>query len=656
MRSCKVWEWEDFMFISRPFFRHKRLFPVLAALHGLILAGSCFALAGVSDASFFVFGSSFRLPLFSVEVMVFLFFALAPLAVLVSYAGVVPGLADCKGAFKAVALGAGPLVLAAFWWRSLPAHEVWLTLLQGVCFVLACAAAQKVLYAPDRDGELPGQVLPPVSRAFSICLLAAVAGLSLLKTEYDLFQARIEDGAATEEVAMGSQAGWDQVSAFWDLIRPARAKLDGATFTRVPDGPLPSETVAGLFLDMWCANLSKCETTQIPFSDVNEGKLKYTEWRDLQRQQIAAFGRPRLTERDLRRAHLDGASLILVSAGTYFLDRPKRVTDFSGASLRNAHLMGGHFVHARFDRADMRGADFRQANLGAAKLRFSSLDDADLSRAFLSDSKVQGASLRRVRIDDTRITSMRADLADFSEARMTGVTIFGSYMRGVQFQKAELEDVSINGGQLSEGNFRQVTWRDSYIAEAHLKQADFSGAHLFDISLLQDDFTAARFDGAHLEEVGFFLSTLAETRWLQARLSDVEFKATRLAGTAEAPLSFYGTRISNVRFPGSALRYADFSGTKNLDFRNSFGDGSVILPDGVARPCQWASAGEVLSDRDYWARWRGWLESSPLKDNRTFWNGRAHRERQGVAPEGFELVEPIAPPAGCNWSGPAEGE
>lgn len=72
------------------------------------------------------------------------------------------------------------------------------------------------------------------------------------------------------------------------------------------------------------------------------------------------------------------------------------------------------------------------------------------------------------------------------------------------------------------------------------------------------------------------------------------------------------------------------------DFETTFLDGSVRLPEGTRRPCQWAGEDEILPDDQFFGRWRGWLEANSQ-----------------IVHFDFRDYAPILPPPGC---GPAAGE
>lgn len=73
------------------------------------------------------------------------------------------------------------------------------------------------------------------------------------------------------------------------------------------------------------------------------------------------------------------------------------------------------------------------------------------------------------------------------------------------------------------------------------------------------------------------------------------------------------------------------------DFRNSFGDATVNVPDHFRRPCQWLKG--THDEETFMRYWRGWI-----KEGGEDW--------EFVAPEGFEEVEAIAPlDENCEWSG-----
>ncbi|HHN72518.1 MAG TPA: hypothetical protein ENK13_00365 [Thermopetrobacter sp.] len=113
-----------------------------------------------------------------------------------------------------------------------------------------------------------------------------------------------------------------------------------------------------------------------------------------------------------------------------------------------------------------------------------------------------------------------------------------------------------------------------------------------------------------------------------------------------------GTDMGSSRNHGGAVRHADLTGVKfdrSTDWRNAFLDASVKVPDAFRRqmgdPCQWrwaenANGGKPLTDEQFFAMWRGWIEAAPKGWNLNW---------QIVAPARWRHVRPIAPPSGCAW-------
>ncbi|TDX18411.1 pentapeptide repeat-containing protein [Rhodovulum visakhapatnamense] len=161
------------------------------------------------------------------------------------------------------------------------------------------------------------------------------------------------------------------------------------------------------------------------------------------------------------------------------------------------------------------------------------------------------------------------------------------------------------------------------------QKPDFRGAQLTDTFLAGANLIGAQMEGADLS-------------WVQMEGADLSMSF--LTGVRFEPLIIQSANLRAVTNGGGALRFADLRSVnfnEETDFRNAFLDGSVQITDGFRKqmgdPCQWHA--DVLSDEEFFGRWRGWLEASGM-DSRNWSN---------ISPEGWSDVAAIPPPDGCNW-------
>ena len=227
---------------------------------------------------------------------------------------------------------------------------------------------------------------------------------------------------------------------------------------------------------------------------------------------------------------------------------------------------------ASLPKPDLRGKDFRGANLSAASLEGANLSNARLEGANLFNASLEGANLSNARLEGADLNDASLEGANLNSARLDGADLNNARLEGAKLIDARLEG-------------------------ANLSFARLEGADLF----------RARLEGANLSE---------------ASLEGAKLSFARLLGKPGEPLDLTAiASLSASLWTSSALRDADLEGVNMADlreFEKSFGDGSVVLPDGMPRPPGWCAA--VLSDSEYFGRWRGFLDPKGDKEYDDYFN------------------------------------
>ncbi|MBS8227456.1 pentapeptide repeat-containing protein [Vannielia litorea] len=245
--------------------------------------------------------------------------------------------------------------------------------------------------------------------------------------------------------------------------------------------------------------------------------------------------------------------------------------------------------------------DFREAALAGAFLSGADLQQVRLQGAFLPAAQLEGAFLNGADLTDAHMSGAALDIAF-----LDGATLTRTMLARARMERASLHNIRIDGAQMS---------------ETVLDGADFTQA-----MILNAEFGAASLRGANFSRAVVFGNPAA----LAPR--------TDLAGL---PLIGAGVDLADLRgarFEGALLHNLDFT-TAQLDpysLLNSMADGTVRLPEGMARPCQWSDA--PLQTDELMGRWRGWLESDA---EAAAW----------VSPwlAGVTNFTAIPPPEGCHW-------
>ena len=310
---------------------------------------------------------------------------------------------------------AGPFVLAGFWWRSMPAHEEWLTLFLAVwlCLALYVGFTSWWTLANCMAGRKPPRRWFWTWRApAGIAAALLVATLSWLRTEggFDLTTSESTPLVRWALFAQTDLTGVDLVGkpSDWHDYETARSRfratwcqregLDLAICPRlsVRDGHEPEDT--RWLRKEWCGeprNLDDEACTE-RFRAFREALA--AAWTTERGDTVTALPRLDLGGRDLRNAAM--ADVFLANA------------DISGAQMEGAILRGAWLEGTYLAWARLVGADLREARMEGAYLGLAGLVGADLREARLEGAILRGASLKSAKWAGGTLRSP-AHFADF---------------------------------------------------------------------------------------------------------------------------------------------------------------------------------------------------------------------------------------------------
>lgn len=322
--------------------------------------------------------------------------------------------------------------------------------------------------------------------------------------------------------------------------------------------------------------------------------------------------------------------------------RNHEMTLLTGTSFRNRNLKNAKFNRAFLPLSDFRGAD---------------LDHADLSRAYAEASDFR----------DLGVSDFIAPRAVFASSDFRGVTL-----NGANLVEADLQEINIHCNINFDDECQPFTllnstayksgWHGAYLRGATFDNVDvsclqeervcsktlFNRTDLAFANVINSDFAEAAFYDANLFGTTFAYVDLTEAVLARARMIRANFIGSFISPQINNENSkryvFAKTEVEDVSFHGTALRNVDLTLANGsaFDLSTSFGDGSVILPNGISPPCQWGQPDEagklpVLDDAEFFGRWRGWWESNP---NNPKW--------EDTAPERYRGHTAIDPP--CTWA------
>ncbi len=566
---------------------------------------SAIAIGGVEDRDFFVFDSGLTLPVISYTVPLKPFFAVGSAIILGLYiylhlylaklwralAGIKPQpdgglflddlvfpwlISDAAvylkpggprrgGRWLTVAVAvlflwaAGPLVLALFWWRSFPPHDVWLTLWVGLMLGVSLVAASvsfcgfmKILRG--RLSQRTRWIWQDI-RAFSVaaaCLgTVAIAAAGVLRTigaiEFDrtvvsddgegMVQAgsllRFGDGGGWIYPASLYRAGlverpdnwqpWDEARAdFWRARRNEKPadpgkhdewrEVTGKTFSKRRKTML--DGLAARDFQTWSFRKAKAREVFLPGAD-----LRGTDWRgaDLTSANLEAanFGcagqgfcanlqeavlyRANLQEAVLWRANLQEAELShanLQEAVLSYANLQEAVLSY--ANLQEAGFIGANLQEARFWYVSLQEAVLRTAKMQAAELWLANLQDADLSHANLQEAKLGSANLQGAELLEANLQDAEFDHANLQEARLIGANLQEAVLIGANLQAADLRGANLQEADLRGANLQEADLTGANLQAAVLWEANLQEAALWDANLQEADTRRANFSASLL--------------------------------------------------------------------------------------------------------------------------------------------------------------
>ncbi len=256
----------------------------------------------------------------------------------------------------------------------------------------------------------------------------------------------------------------------------------------------PPDQVTGRPTSIWSRNIVLTDSDLVPEKKFNPGEVSLSlRGRDLR---YAVLDRSDLHRVDFTGVDLRGASLkeTRLEEAKFCLPLkvfPRTCSQFSGADLKEANLMGVDFWGAKLSGAQLAfvrldGADFRNAELEGANLSFAELKGADLSLANLKGAKLNYAKLQRAKFDEAELQK-----AEFSSANLQGANFNNALMAGANLSAANLQAAELNEAQLKGANLSEAK-----LEGANLRNADLRGSDLTEASLKGTDMKFVRIWGA----------------------------------------------------------------------------------------------------------------------------------------------------------------
>ncbi|MEM7641789.1 MAG: pentapeptide repeat-containing protein [Pseudomonadota bacterium] len=430
---------------------------------------------------------------------------------------------------------AGPIVLILMWGRTWPAHDLWLSALNGVCVMVALYAGvlswQKM--SADVRGDTPRARL---ATGLMVLLCLPVAWLTAANSKGSWeWRVAYDEDAAPEERTMAEQVEawarrlsiaeasfrdratvwlWDTGTALAELDPP---ELSGVTLSALPpeqaDLSLARQTYWTALCTRYGIEVEACYRTPrvsqgLPrhiselrrkwclardysigqdsecnneFTDLD--RIFRAEWKRSRDALIASTPKPSLANADLRRAALVSSEL----SGIDFGRAEMSYANFSQAHMERANLSGAFMVYANFSQAILADAILSGAQLGRADFSGAQMaravfsarwlptghgfSAAEMEGADFSGAFLEGADLSGVEMSRTELFRATLDGAFLNSAVVEGSLLDGAHMMG-----ATLQDIMLNGSTLRGADLRRVRWSGEMSPAVPVHAADLRGS------------------------------------------------------------------------------------------------------------------------------------------------------------------------------------
>jgi uncharacterized protein YjbI with pentapeptide repeats len=223
---------------------------------------------------------------------------------------------------------------------------------------------------------------------------------------------------------------------------------------------------------------------------------------------------------------------------------PFAYRDLSGADLSGLDLRGANFRNGWLESVNFRGANLQGADLG----------EAVLARADLAGASIEGASFKAANLGSARLTEIVVNgETDFSDAVFVKADFTGAKLTGVTISRADFSEAIFVSAEL-----KKVVGEELAFYKTDLHGLSFAGAKLDSAVFIDCDLSGVDFSDAELAKISFVQCQGRGARFLRAHCTMIA--AALCQSFAEA--DFRGSILETTNLRGLDLTRSDFSGAK----------------------------------------------------------------------------------------------
>jgi uncharacterized protein YjbI with pentapeptide repeats len=220
------------------------------------------------------------------------------------------------------------------------------------------------------------------------------------------------------------------------------------------------------------------------------------------------------------------------------------------AQMSRAVLVGVDLSSAKLQGANLRYAYLQGANLEDAKLQGTDLEHADLQGSKLGKSPFRGAIVKSIRLKDTDMRDIQLQGIDLEKAQLQGADLSGANLQGARLKYAQLQDAKLKKAQL----------QCSLLEHAKLQGADLQGAQLQGANLWRAQLQSANLRAAALQGADLTFASLRGTDLESAQLQGAQLLETILEGSNLRGAQLQGTILREAALGGADLKGAKLQG------------------------------------------------------------------------------------------------
>ena len=202
----------------------------------------------------------------------------------------------------------------------------------------------------------------------------------------------------------------------------------------------------------------------------------------------------------------------------------------------------------------------------------------EILSAYIRKNAPVSAALSAEELHDNPFTAPRVDV-------QTALTVIGRRKK----QQIKLEE---------KANY-WINLNDTCLQGAVLERLNFSGVRLSFSNLFNARFIETSLIGGKDEKADIFGANLNYTFWMRSSIKNLDFPNSKMLN-----IDFSESSFQNVVFSSDCIIKSEDI-FKNIFLNKTFGDASVILPEGMDRPKHWPNC--ILGDK-FEAEYKKWLE------------------------------------------------